>query len=283
MYLFEKIQSQLPHLSDAKKNVAYYLLDNWLEAVFIPASKVAKQAKVSESVVVRFSQDLGYSGFPELQHALQDILKGRLVSTSTIDSVKPKSVTSNKHENYQNVYNISLKNLNEVFTYNEVATFNRFVDKIIEAKKIVIVARRNSFGPAYLLNVHLNEVYSKSQVVNGESTEAIDIIKGMNQEDLLITIAIPRYSHRMIMFSDFAKERNISQVTITNTNNNTFSKNAEVVLLTSVDSLSFSNSHLATNFLIDYLLYIITTRGKGDVLKSLEELDVLSERFGFVE
>ncbi|MGN7399415.1 MurR/RpiR family transcriptional regulator [Cytobacillus praedii] len=283
MYFFEKIQSQLPHLSEAKKNVAYYLLDNWLEAVFIPAAKVAKKAKVSESVVVRFAQDLGYSGFPELQQALQEILKERLVSTTSKDSFQGDNLTSNQDESYQNVFDLSLKNLHEVFNYNEISSFHNFLNKIMDAKRIVIMARKNSLGPAYLFNVHLNEVYSKSQVVNGESAETIDIIKGMSKDDLLITISIPRYSHRMSMLSDFAKERGIAQISITNTNSNVFAKNADAVLLTSVDSLSYSNSHLATIFLIDFILHLITIRGKGEALKSLEEMDVLSERFGFVE
>lgn len=283
MYLFEKIQNQLPQLSDAKKNVAYYLLDNWLEAVFIPAAKVAKQAQVSESVVVRFAQDLGYSGFPELQRALQDMLKERLVSTTSRDYYKEDNIPSSHDESYQNVLDLSMKNLHEVFNYNDISTFNHFLDKILKAKKIVIMARNNSLGPAYLLNVHLNEVYSKSMVLNGESTETIDMIRGMTSEDLIITISIPRYSHRMILISDYAKEKNIPQITITNTNNNVFAKNAEVVLLTSVDSLSFSNSHLATIFIIDFILHLMTIRGGGEALKSLEELDVLSERFGFVD
>lgn len=283
MYLFEKIQNQLPQLSDAKKNVAYYLLDNWLEAVFIPAAKVAKQAQVSESVVVRFAQDLGYSGFPELQRALQDMLKERLVSTTSREHFKEDNVANNQNESYQKVLDMSFKNIQDVFNYNEVSTFNHFLDKIIDAKKIIIIARNNSLGPAYLLNVHLNEVYAKSMVLNGESTETIDMIRGMTDEDLLITISIPRYSHRMILLSDYAKEKKIPQITITNTNNNVFAKNADVVLLTTVDSLSFSNSHLATIFIIDFIIHLMTIRGGGETLKTLEELDVLSERFGFVD
>ncbi|WBL14735.1 MurR/RpiR family transcriptional regulator [Sutcliffiella sp. NC1] len=278
--LFEKIQSQLPHLSEAKKNVAHYLLDNWLEALFLPASKVARQAKVSESVVVRFAQDLGYSGFPELQQALQDILKTRLVGAS-MNTPPSEGIVLNQDESYQNVLDLSMNNLRTTFNHNEVSTYEQFVDNIFKARRIVILARNNSLGPAYLLNVHLNEVFSNAQVLNGESAETIDIIKGLSKEDLIINISIPRYSKRMLMISNFAKERNIPQISITNSNNNSFAKNSEAVLITSVSSLSYSNSHLATIFIIDYILHLITTKGQGKTLKSLEELEVLGQRFGF--
>jgi len=283
MSFFEEIQNALPKMSDAKKNVAHYLLDNWLEVVFISASKVAKKAKVSESVVVRFSQDLGYSGFPELQEALQEILKSRLVSTTSLNDVSENEFYQNQDDNYKKVFDMSTKNLHDALNYNEVSCLNSFVDKIIKAKRVLIIARKNSMGPAYLLNVHINEIYSKSQVCTGESLETLDVIKGMTTEDLIITIAIPKYSNRMAMLSDYATEKGIPQLSITNSHSNTFSKNAEVTLLTVVNSASFSNSHLTTIFLIDVILYFITLREKGEVLKSLEELNVLSERFGVYE
>lgn len=49
-------------------------------------------------------------------------------------------------------------------------------------------------------------------------------------------------------------------------------QNADIVLFTSVDSLTLSNSHLSTIFIIDVLLYILTNRNKSELLKHLEEI-----------
>ncbi|WP_368654223.1 MurR/RpiR family transcriptional regulator [Ornithinibacillus sp. 4-3] len=284
MSFFDKIQNSLEHLSDAKKNVAYYLMDQWLDAAFLPASRVAKEVDVSESVVVRLSQDLGYSGFPELQKELQEILKSRLVSTDSIQKNQDLKTTSNNvHNNIYKVYEKSIENLTEVYNRNTIATFNEMLENIITAKRIVILARKNSLGPAHVLNAHINEVFSKSMVLDGESVTALDIIRGFTNKDLVIFIAIPTYSKRMIQYSNFLAEKKITQAAITNSNSNPFGKNAKCTLLTSADSLSFSNSHLATMFLIDTLIYLLTINKQGELLKPLEEMKVLNERFQLTE
>lgn len=280
MSFFEKLQKSMTHLSDAKKNVAYYLMDQWLEAAFTPASQVAKKAKVSESVVVRFSQDLGYSGFPDLQKDLQEILKSRLVSTRLEDEEHILHDEQDIHPDLYKVYKQSVENLEEAFTKNNIEMFTNMLDEIIKAKNIVILARKNSLGPAHILNLHINELYSKSQVLNGESVETLDIMRGLTEEDLVIFIAIPSYSRRMVQYSDYLVEKNIPQAAITNSPSNPFGRNAKCMLLTSVNSLSFSNSHMATVFIIDSLFYLLTLLNKPELLKFIEDTKMLNERFG---
>lgn len=281
MSFIERMQDSLGDLSEAKKRVAYYLMDNWLEAAFLSAAKVARNTDVSESVVVRFSQDIGYSGFPELQKEIQEILKSRLVNRDPMESNEVEPMT-NQHPELQKVYDLSLGNLNEVLAKNTIEAFNEVLTDIIQAKRIVILARKNSLGPAHILNVHINEVFSKSQVINGESVEALDIIRGLSAEDIVINIAIPSYSKRIRQFSDYLCERGIPQIAITNTFSNPFAKNAKCTLVTSVNSLSYSNSHLGTVFIIDVLIYLLTLESKGDLVRKLEEINTLNERFGII-
>lgn len=285
MSLFEKIQLSLETLSGAKKNVAYYILDNWLEVSFLPASKIAKNANVSESVVVRFSQDLGYSGFPDLQKDLHKILKSRLVNPETekSDEYNTSSLDEQNSESLSGVYSKAISNIDKVYQKNSQDIYYNFINKIISADKILILARQNSYGPAHMLNVHINELFAKSKVLNGECVEALDYIRGLTKKDLVIFISIPSYSKRMNYYSDFLKEKQIPQTAITNSHSTTIGKNADSLLLTSVDSLAFSNSHLGTIFIIDTLIYLFTEARKGELLKHLEEIKLLNERFGITE
>lgn len=279
MSLFENIQSIIPTLSEAKRNVAYYILDNWMEVAFLPASQVARNAKVSESVVVRFSQDIGFSGFPDFQRNLQKILKSRLFTSQSSELEKNETFEDSNRE-IVDVYHKALNNIEKVFKHNSLETFQHCLDKIIDAERVLILARKNSLGVAQMLNVHINEVYAKSVIYDGDTIEALDFIRGLNEKDLVIFISIPAYSKRMITYSDYVKERNIPQLAITNSYQNEFAKNADHVLLTSVDSLAFSNSHVGTIFIVDILMHLLTEQNKAYLLKFLEETKMLNERFG---
>lgn len=279
MSIFTKIQDSLDSASDAKKRVAYYILDNWLEAAFTTASKVARSADVSESVVVRFSQDLGYSGFPDLQKVIQDVVKKRLAMPKTQDIIENKA---DKNEDaISTVYNQAVSNLNQVSYNNNLETFVEFKEAIKAARKILIVARKNSYGPAHMLNVHINEFFAKSTLFNGETLEALDYVRGMGKDDLVIFISIPTYSSRMENLSNYIKEKNIKQIAITDNYGTEISNNANTLLMTNVEAKSYSNSHVATVMIIDILNYLFALQDSATLFKNIEEMNFLNERFGF--
>jgi DNA-binding MurR/RpiR family transcriptional regulator len=281
--LFQTIQDSLPKLSEAKKKVAYYILDNWYEAAFLPAAKVAKHANVSESVVVRFAQDIGYGGFPYLQESLRSILKNRLTGITPTEEEEQKVSSINhpiENQEVNNVFNLTLQNVNHVLVLNEIEKLNKFVDFIFEAKKIFVLARRNSLGPAHILSVHLNEVFTNTFLLDSGSDLVFDFIRGMGEEDLLVSIGIPAYGKRMVQEVEYAHERKISHISITDSMSSPFAAYADEILLTSVKSYSYASSHVATLFLIDLVMHLVTQRKKGEILKSLEEINILNERFG---
>src|SRR3979409_2609962 len=67
--LSKYIQARFDECSRSQKDVAQYIVDHLDEAAFQTAEELARRANTSSSTVVRFSQALGFEGFPELQAA----------------------------------------------------------------------------------------------------------------------------------------------------------------------------------------------------------------------
>ena len=65
--LSKYIQARFDEFSRSQKDVAQYIVDHLDEAAFQTAEELARRANTSSSTVVRFSQALGFEGFPELQ------------------------------------------------------------------------------------------------------------------------------------------------------------------------------------------------------------------------
>src|SRR5437588_2908771 len=72
------IRSRFEDFSRSQKDVAQYIVDHLDEAAFQTAEELARRASTSSSTVVRFSQALGFEGFPELQQAARDEYRRRL-------------------------------------------------------------------------------------------------------------------------------------------------------------------------------------------------------------
>src|SRR6202790_868199 len=71
------IRSRFDEFSRSQKDVAQYIVDHLDEAAFQTAEELARRASTSSSTVVRFSQALGFEGFPELQQAARDEYRRR--------------------------------------------------------------------------------------------------------------------------------------------------------------------------------------------------------------
>src|SRR5437868_15392775 len=71
------IRDRFDEFSRSQKDVAQYIVDHLDEAAFQTAEALARRANTSSSTVVRFSQALGFEGFPELQQAARDEYRRR--------------------------------------------------------------------------------------------------------------------------------------------------------------------------------------------------------------
>src|SRR6201993_5553589 len=79
------IRARFDEFSRSQKDVAQYIVDHLDEAPFQPAEERARRANTSSSTVVRFSQALGFEGFPELQQAARDEYRRRVGGGGVFD------------------------------------------------------------------------------------------------------------------------------------------------------------------------------------------------------
>src|SRR5438477_3020489 len=70
--LSKYIRARFDECSRSQKDVAQYIVDHLDDAAFQTAEELARRANTSSSTVVRFSQALGFEGFPELQAAARE-------------------------------------------------------------------------------------------------------------------------------------------------------------------------------------------------------------------
>src|SRR5919202_1845426 len=66
------ISSRFDEFSRSQKDVAQYVVDHLDEVPSHTAGELARRASTSSSTVVRFSQALGFEGFPDLQEAARE-------------------------------------------------------------------------------------------------------------------------------------------------------------------------------------------------------------------
>ena len=83
--LLALIGQKVPEFSKGQKLIANYIVSHFDKAAFMTASKLGAAVGVSESTVVRFASEIGFEGYPELQKALQELIRNKLTTVQRMD------------------------------------------------------------------------------------------------------------------------------------------------------------------------------------------------------
>src|ERR687885_697335 len=75
--------AQAPHEAGGHQTLSAYIRARLDEVAFQTAEELARRANTSSSTVVRFSQALGFEGFPELQGSAREEYRRRVAQGLT--------------------------------------------------------------------------------------------------------------------------------------------------------------------------------------------------------
>ena len=262
----ERIQAQMPQLSKTHLKVAKYILENYDKAVFLSSLKVAKKSGVSESSVIRFATTLGYSGYAELQHELQEMLKQQISLTQRLN------VIADTTESEMDILNMVIqKNIEGIqklrHTIDETA-FRDAVELLSKAQRVFLIGSRSSYGMIHFLGLNLGWIRDGVHIINGESHE-FDKLSSLTPHDVVLAISLPHYLKSTIEALRYAHIRKACTICITDTATSPIVQYATVPLLTNSQILSYSDNIVPEACLITALLNAVGAMNRLEAEKIL--------------
>ncbi|GAA0086242.1 MurR/RpiR family transcriptional regulator [Clostridium sp. MB05] len=270
--LMRLIQSRFPRLSKGQKLIAEYILKNYDKAAFMTAAKLGVSVGVSESTVVRFANELGFSGYPKLQKALQELIKNKLTTVQRLE-------LSNDYisEGYalKGVLKADMENIRATLEKINYNTFEDVVNKIFEAKRIYIIGLRSSTALAEFLGFYLNIILQNVKTVGYGISDIFEQMINVGEGDLVVGIGFPRYASRTIDALEFAQDRGADVVAITDSLLSPLAARADYSLIAQSNMASFVDSLVAPLSVINALIIAVGMREKQnitDVFSKLEQI-----------
>ena len=139
--LLEQIRARLPQFSKAQKRIAHYILEHYEKAAFMTAARIGSTIGVSESTVVRFAAEVGCDGYPQLQKALQEIIRNRLTSVQRMEVAGDRM---GGRDVLQTVLHADTDMIRVTLDEIDRDAFQGAVDALMGAKRIYILGVRSS-------------------------------------------------------------------------------------------------------------------------------------------
>jgi len=275
--LLKTIENKMPSFSKGQKMIANYVLENYDKAAYMTASRLGKVVNVSESTVVRFADELGFSGYPEFQKSLQEIVRTKLTSFQRIEVTNNligdgdilKAVLMSDSEKIKN----TLEGIDR-------EAFEAAVDKIIAARNIYILGARSSSYLAGFLNYNLRMIFDNVRLVQTTSGgETFEQIMSVGEGDVIIAISFPRYSKRIINAVNFAENAGANVVSITDSSLSPIALPADQVLVAKSDMASFVDSLVAPMSIINAIVVAVAKKKQDELTVRLRQLEAIWDEY----
>lgn len=276
--IFSVIESSLPQMSKGQKAIAQFILVNYERAAHLTASRIGQEANVSESTVVRFATELGFSGFPEFQKKLREDLKVKLTS---VERLNTSAYLTDSTNIAKSVLMSDYEKLKITIDTMDYKSFNKVVETIMQAKRIFIIGVRSSAPLASFLAFYFNLMFENVRLVQTTSvSEMFEQILSTKTGDVVIGISFPRYSKRTIKAMQFSYDSGAQVIAITDKSENPVAKSAHYSLLAPSDMASFVDSIVAPLSLINALIVDIGMRNRNQISETFAKLEHIWEEYG---
>lgn len=275
--LLDRIKAALPEFSKGQKAIGNYILTSYDKAAFLTASRLGEVTGVSESTVVRFATALGYDGYPELQVALQELIRIRLTSAQRMEVTNDRI---GEGDVLESVLNSDMAKIRSTLDTISREDFARASEAIVKAKRIYIIGMRSSASLASFIAFNFRFVFDNVTLVQTTSgSEIFEQLLRVTKDDVVIAISFPRYSKRIISAVEFAHMQGAHIVALTDSSLSPIAARADSALYAKSDMASFVDSLVAPLSIINALIVDIARKKNTELQNVFARLETIWDEY----
>lgn len=267
--MIERLNLSGKRLSKGHRRIAEYIVEHYDKAVFMTASCLGDIVGVSESTVVRFAVALGYEGYPQLQRALQELVRHRLTSVQRFQmasEVRQGDVA-------RSVLKADMLNIRNTIEEISSDSFEQMVERILSAKRVYIIGLRSASVLAEFFGHYLNYILDDVRVISSTTVDVFEGISRISEDDVLIGISFPRYSTRTLDAMRFARHNGAQVLALTDGPMSPLNEASDVCLSARTDMFSFVDSFAAPLSVINALIVAMGLQRKEELSKHFKQLE----------
>jgi DNA-binding MurR/RpiR family transcriptional regulator len=268
--LFDKIIRVYPKLSPKKRRVADLIMTDYKDIFLMTAREVAEKCDVSEPTIVRFSVDMGFSGYAEFLQYMKGLLHTELTSAERLRQASRKLDEGTTIQRYcQN----AIHNLQNLMTSVSDAEFKKIAHTIYQADRVYVVGYRASATLANHLGYLLKKVRENVVIDTALSWELMDALNECEQNTLMVIIAFPRYPRRTIDILKFANRCNVQTIGLSDNPRSPIITLADQYIIIDIEGVSFVDPFAHIIAFLGALVHEIAFLDNDEAMRCISKFD----------
>lgn len=255
------IQARFDEFSRSQKDVAQYIVDHLDEVAFQTAEELARRANTSSSTVVRFSQALGFEGFPELQQSAREEYRRKVAAG--MGQTAPGSgepLFSLDQNPFETAVSADHQNVEETARRVSRSDVEAAINAIAGAEKVLVCGTdQMAFFASYLRHL-LMLLDLRAEMVASPSQEGLSRLGRIDERTLVIGLSAGRPHPLVVRAMKLARHRKAPTLAIVDATLSEVAKLAQTTLYYSSNSPAYVRSHTALLSTIQALAYGVYSR-----------------------
>jgi DNA-binding MurR/RpiR family transcriptional regulator len=266
-------------LSNSLRKVADAVLQDLDGTAFLTAAELAERCDVSESSVTRFSMSIGYPGYPELQDALQALVKKKLNIVERLTSLP--STNGAMDSTLTDVMQHDIRSIQQLMANTETEAVDAAVAALRNAQHRYVIGVRSTAALATFFGFYLHLIVGPTTTVINEGQDWSLSLFDVSTKDAVVGISFPRYATWTLSAFEFASKRCGTSIAITDGFGSPLARSADIVLPAPSSSSGFLESFVAPLSLINAILLLLGTKGSTASMRSrLDQMEKLWTQSG---
>ncbi|MEZ4636882.1 MAG: MurR/RpiR family transcriptional regulator [Caldilineaceae bacterium] len=199
----QKIREYYEHLSPSYSRVADYVMSHYYEVAFMTAAQLAEAVNVDTTTVVRFSQRIGYNGYPELLTDVREQVKSEIYSVyepQTYSQNDPATIFRMQVEQDDN-------NLRQILIQNPPEHLQAIAELCQDAKRVFFVAEGYANTVAEMVAAQLRHVEISAEAVAEDPVRRAATLANLGAADLVVGISTSEYGESVARALSFAQSQ----------------------------------------------------------------------------
>lgn len=271
----EKIREYYDHLSRSYRKVADYIMSNYYEVSFMPAAQLAYAVGVDTTTVVRFSQRLGYNGYPDLLHDIREQVKSEIYAAYEPKELSPADpagafidrVTQEQH------------NLKQMLTHNPPEHIESIAAMFGKAHYVVLIAEGYAEAVAELTAQQLRHRGIAAEAVTDDPVKKAATLMNLNANTLVIGISATEYGGNVARALEFARAKNCATLGVVGSLASPVNRMSDKVIFAPTDVAGPLPSIVA---LVAALATLVQIASKDNAASVDRHLDAFKQAYQFL-
>lgn len=263
----EKIREYYDHLSRSYRKVADYIMSNYYEVSFMTAAQLAYSVGVDTTTVVRFSQRLGYNGYPELLNDIREQVKSEIYAAyepKELAADDPAGAFKDRAEQEQH-------NLKQMLIHNPPDHVRRVADMVGAAAHVVLVAEGYAETVAHMTAEQLRHRGISAEATTNDPVRLAGTLLSLAPSTLVIGISATKFGENVAKALAFARTRGCATLGVVGSLDSPVNRMSDQVMFAPTDIAGPLPSIVALSAALSALVQIAAKDSDVAVEKHVDE------------